>query len=68
MEKELEGRLVALETKLAFLEDFVSKLQEVAVDNQRTIEVLRQENRILSGRIQDLLESVDVPNRRPPHY
>jgi len=68
MNNETENRLVAIETKLAYMEDFIQKLQEVAVENQRTIEILRQENQILSGRIQDLSENLEIPNRKPPHY
>ncbi len=68
MDNETEKRLVAIETKLAYMEDFIQKLQEVAVENQRTIEILRQENQILSGRIQDLSENLEIPNRKPPHY
>lgn len=68
MDNETENRLVAIETKLAYMEDFIQKLQEVAVENQRTIEILRQENQILSGRIQDLSENLEIPNRKPPHY
>lgn len=68
MDNETENRFVAIETKLAYMEDFIQKLQEVAVENQRTIEILRQENQILSGRIQDLSENLEIPNRKPPHY
>ena len=68
MEKEIEDRFVALETKIAFMDDFISKLQEEAVENQRMIQILREENQILAGRIQDLQENQGIPNRRPPHY
>lgn len=63
-----DERFMALEMKIAYLEDFVNKLQEVAVEQGETIEVLRKENKILSGRISDLMENVEIPNRRPPHY
>ena len=33
MEKETEERIVQLETKLAYLEDFLNQLQGVAVEN-----------------------------------
>ncbi|MBR0494957.1 MAG: SlyX family protein [Treponema sp.] len=68
MEKEIEDRFVALETKIAFMDDFISKLQEEAVENQRMIQILREENQILAGRIQDLQENQEIPNRCPPHY
>ena len=63
-----EERFIALETKLAFLEDFVSKLQEEAVANAQQLEILREENKILAGRYQELAENLDIPNRKPPHY
>lgn len=68
MDSEIENKFIELETKIAYMDDFISKLQEVAVENQRTIEILREENRILSGRIQDLSENLEIPNRKPPHY
>ena len=68
MEKETEERFIALETKIAFMDDFITKLQEEAVENQKLIQFLREENQILAGRIQDLSENLEIPNRRPPHY
>ncbi len=68
MDSEIENRFIALETKIAYMDDFISKLQEVTVENQKTIRILREENQILSGRIQDLQDNVEIPNRRPPHY
>lgn len=68
MENEIEDRFIALETKIAYMDDFILKLQEVAVENQNTIRILREENKILSGKIQDLQDNVEIPNRRPPHY
>ncbi len=68
MEKETEERIIALEMKISYMDDFIQKLQEVAVENQKTIEILRQENQILSGRIQDLQDNIEIPNRKPPHY
>ncbi len=68
MEKETEDRLIALETKIAYMDDFITKLQEETVENQKTIRILREENQILAGRIQDLSENMEIPNRKPPHY
>ncbi|MCH5289455.1 MAG: SlyX family protein [Treponema sp.] len=65
---ETENRLIALETKLAYLEDFVTQLQQETVENARQIERLREENRMLVGRYQELAQNIDIPNRRPPHY
>lgn len=68
MEKETEERFIALETKIAYMEDFISKLQDEVVEHQKMIEILREENKILSGRISDLSENIEIPNRKPPHY
>ncbi|MBQ9908170.1 MAG: SlyX family protein [Treponema sp.] len=68
MEKETEDRLIALETKIAYMDDFITKLQEETVENQKTIRILREENQILAGRIQDLQDNQEIPNRKPPHY
>ena len=70
MEKETEERIVQLETKLSYLEDFLDQLQGVAVENSRTIEKLREENKLMAQKLRDLCDHMegDIPNRRPPHY
>jgi len=64
----IEEKFINLETKFSYMEDFISKLQEVCVENQKEIGILRRENKILAGRIQDLSDNLDIPNRKPPHY
>ena len=68
MNKELEEHFIALETKIAYMDDFIEKLQNEVVKQSKLIEILREENKILSGRIQDLSENIEIPNRKPPHY
>ena len=70
MEKETEERIVQLETKLAYLEDFLNQLQGVAVEKSRTIEKLHEENKLMAQKLRDLSDHMegDIPNRRPPHY
>lgn len=70
MEKEVEERIIALETKLVYMEDFLNQLQKVAVENSETMEKLRQENRLMAQKIRDMSDMLegDVPNRKPPHY
>ena len=65
---KIEERFMNLEMKISYLEDFVNQLQEVTVENQKIIENLRTENKILSGKIQDLQDNIEIPNRKPPHY
>lgn len=68
MDEQTEARFIALETKLAYLEDFLSQLQEETVSQAKQIELLREENKVLAGRYHELAESLEIPNRRPPHY
>ncbi len=68
MNEELEEHFIALETKIAYMDDFIEKLQNEVVKQGKLIEILREENKILSGRIQDLSENIEIPNRKPPHY
>ncbi|MCR5699293.1 MAG: SlyX family protein [Treponemataceae bacterium] len=65
-----EERLTNIEMKLAYLEDFLNQLQEVAVENSKTIEKLVNENKYLTERMKDVSEFLegDIPNRKPPHY
>ena len=45
MEKEVEEKIISLETKLAYMEDFVNQLQAVPVANTETIERPRTDNK-----------------------
>ncbi|MCI6721841.1 SlyX family protein [Treponema porcinum] len=67
---EIEERLTAIEMKLAFMEDFVRQIQEVAVEQAKTIDMLKKENKLISDRLRDMSDYLegDVPNRNPPHY
>ena len=70
MEKETEDRLTAIEMKLAYMEDFVSQIQNVAVDQAKTIDKLQKEIKMMSDRIREMPNQMegDIPNRKPPHY
>ncbi len=70
MEKETEERLTAIEMKLAYVEDFVSQIQNVAVDQAKTIDKLQKEIKMMSDRIREMSNQMegDIPNRKPPHY
>ena len=67
---EIEERLTAIEMKLAFMEDFVRQIQEVAVEQAKTIDMLKKENKLISDKLRDMSDYLegDVPNRKPPHY
>ena len=70
MEKETEERLTAIEMKLAYMEDFVNQIQNVAVEQAKTIDKLQKENKLMADRIREMSNNFEgeSPNRKPPHY
>ncbi len=68
MDKKTEEKFIQMETKIAFMDDFIQQLQKEVVEHQKMIDILRTENQVLSGRIRDLSDNVEIPNRKPPHY
>lgn len=70
MEKETDERLTAIEMKLAYMEDFVNQIQNVAVEQAKTIDKLQKEMKLMSEKIHEMSNTMegDIPNRRPPHY
>lgn len=68
-DKEVEDKFIALETKIAYLEEFTSELQNVVVEHTKTIDRLTTANRLMSEKITEIIEnSEEIPNRKPPHY
>lgn len=67
---ENEERITALEVKVSYLEDFLNQIQEVAVEQEKTIETLKKEIKLMSTRLHEVSDAVegDIPNRKPPHY
>jgi len=62
-------RLVALETKLAYVEDYMTRLQAIVVEHTGTLDRLTAENKALRSKIVDVEESIqEMPDQRPPHY
>lgn len=71
METELlEKRIIDLEIKLSYMEDFTNQIQQVAVDQAKTIDSLHKEMKMMATRIKDMSDQLegDIPNRKPPHY
>lgn len=70
MEKETDERLTAIEMKLAYMENFVNQIQDVTVEQAKTIDKLQKEIKMMSDKIRDMSNVMegDIPNRRPPHY
>lgn len=65
----IERRLEKIETKLAFLEDFLERLQETAVEGNARLDKMRVEQTAMKTRLFQLSQDMEeVPNRKPPHY
>lgn len=61
--------ITRLETKLAYLEDFMNKLQAITVEHDDAIDRLKNENRALRAKLGEIEDTMqDLPNNRPPHY
>ena len=64
-----ENRIVQLEIKLAYLEDFMNKIQTIVVDQEEAIDRLKGENAAIKEKIGEMEDNFEeIPNRRPPHY
>ena len=70
MEPKTEDRLTAIEMKLAYMEDFVNQIQDVAVEQAKTIDKLQKEIKLMSDKIREMSNTMEggIPNRKPPHY
>ena len=69
-EDEVGQKLVGLEMKISFVEDFLEKIQDVCVEHTKEIQSLKAENTILKLKIAQIEETLapDVPSQKPPHY
>lgn len=64
-----EDTIVSIETRIAYLEDSINKLQTISIEHAAEIDHLKAENRAIKskfGEFEDLLQ--ELPDRRPPHY
>lgn len=63
-------RLDAIEIKLAYMEDAVRTLNDIVVEQQKTLAAQQEEIVLLKRKVSELMElqDGDVPDRRPPHY
>ena len=59
MEKETDERLTEIEMKLAYMEDFVNQLQNVAVEQAKTIDKLQKEMKLMSDRVREMSNAME---------
>lgn len=67
MNEEIEK----LEIKVSYLEAGIDELNDVVVQQQKTIDTLSYSLEKMQEKLQSLIEEVGTPNRpsqRPPHY
>lgn len=70
-DEELERRLIELETRLAYQDDTVLKLQETVRAHQKQLYHMETRFELLLERFRNLRdagESGNIPNEKPPHY
>jgi SlyX protein len=64
-----DERLQKIETKLAYLEDFLNRLQDDAVARNSRMDGLFEEHRAIKSKLLQISEDLEeYPDRRPPHY
>ncbi|MDR3193281.1 MAG: SlyX family protein [Treponema sp.] len=66
---ELEERFARIETRLAYLEDFLTRLQGEVVDRNVLVERISAEHGVLKARLARISRELeDMPEKKPPHY
>ena len=68
-QQDLDRRLEKIETKLAFLEDFLTRMQDETIARNAAMEKLSAEHSAIKALLLQISgELEEIPNRRPPHY
>lgn len=62
--------LERLEIKISYLESQNAELNDVVIDQGKSIAILEKRIEMLEKKVEDLVEESGEarPNRRPPHY
>jgi SlyX protein len=71
MDEALEERLIELETRVAYYERMAEDLSSVIADQGRTIDILTERVRRLTGRLREVEAGWDrspQDDKPPPHY
>lgn len=67
--KQLEERLEKIETKLAYLEDFLTRLQGTVLEGNAVVDRIQGEHRDMKGRLLQISQELEtLPHQKPPHY
>jgi SlyX protein len=68
-QQDTDKRLEKIETKLAFLEDFLTRLQDEVVTRSALLDKLQTEHGVMKTRLAQISRDMEeIPNRKPPHY
>jgi SlyX protein len=67
----MSDELIELQTQLAFQEQTTAELNQVLISQQKQIDLLRLEIKLLKdklGMLEDRIETGPPQNEKPPHY
>jgi SlyX protein len=64
---EHEDRMISLETKISYLENFVAELNKVIIEQEKIIKMLTAETRAIKKQIEEKKEKLPEMEK-PPHY
>ena len=62
-----EEKIISLETKIAYLENFVSELNQVVIDQERLIKKIMAETEMIKKQLEEKKEKLPE-GEKPPHY
>jgi SlyX protein len=66
---ELDSRLEKIETRLAYLEEFLIRLQDEVTKRHLFIDKLAEEHGAVKEKLLQISRDLEeIPNQRPPHY
>jgi SlyX protein len=67
--EHIASRFEKVETKLAYIEDFIQRLQAEVVENNALTERISAEHRAIKEKVLQLSRELEeFPDRKPPHY
>ncbi|MGV3525201.1 MAG: SlyX family protein [Candidatus Sericytochromatia bacterium] len=70
MSDDLDARLIELETRAAYQEDTILKLEELARAQQQQMYHMENRLALLTERLRSIVDrdAGEIPNEKPPHY